>query len=184
VIYAIRAVGTGYVKIGKANSVGKRLKELETSSPHELHIEAVANWPNEDERRLHNYLISLHVRGEWFKDGELMSEVINLFRDQENGHELWKAKCKRLEIKTAKEMRTQEAAKLKASRLSLKVLQASQRHNYKPYSTTLSPSTVRASQFMQSLMDWESNTLRSIATSLSTEKQNGETLRSVEPSQN
>ena len=37
-IYAIRAVGTDYIKFGKAISVGKRLKELECGSAHELSI--------------------------------------------------------------------------------------------------------------------------------------------------
>ena len=37
-IYAIKAEGTVFIKFGKAASVGKRLKELETASPHELTI--------------------------------------------------------------------------------------------------------------------------------------------------
>jgi len=95
VIYAIRAVGTEFVKIGKAASVGKRLKELETSSPHELHIEAVANWPDSEERRLHRYLDGCSARGEWFKDGARLDDVIRLLRAP-GGIESWEAICKTL----------------------------------------------------------------------------------------
>src|SRR5678816_3391319 len=80
-IYAIRALGTSYIKFGKAASVGKRLKELETGSPHELYIEAVADWPDEEERRIHRYLIDSYVRREWFEDGDGTNEVIGLLRD-------------------------------------------------------------------------------------------------------
>jgi hypothetical protein len=92
VIYAIRAVGTEFVKIGKANSVGNRLKSLETASPYELHIEAVGNWPDHEERRIHRYLEASYVRGEWYRDGQKMEEVISFLRDPE-GLSTWKAVC-------------------------------------------------------------------------------------------
>lgn len=91
-IYAIRAVGTEYVKIGKANSVGQRLKSLETASPHELHIEAVAPWPDAEERRIHRYLESSYVRGEWYRDSARLEGVVNLMRDPQ-GLEAWQTIC-------------------------------------------------------------------------------------------
>lgn len=63
-IYAIRAVGTEYIKFGKARSVGKRLAELETGCPHDLEIIAVADWPDEQEKSVHLYLESLAHRRE------------------------------------------------------------------------------------------------------------------------
>jgi hypothetical protein len=95
VIYAIRAVGTEFVKVGKANSVGKRLKELEVGSPHELHIEAVANWPDHEERRLHRYLNVAYARGEWFRDCPKLDDVIGLMRSPD-GLEAWRVICEAL----------------------------------------------------------------------------------------
>ena len=96
-IYAIRAVGTEFVKIGKAQSVGKRLRDLEVASPHDLHIEAVANWPDEEERRLHIYLRADWIRGEWFKDGSRLEDVIAMMR-KEDGLQIWKTACESLLI--------------------------------------------------------------------------------------
>jgi hypothetical protein len=55
-IYAIEAVGSGFIKFGKARSVGRRLKELETACPYDLHIIAVADWPDGAETALHLHL--------------------------------------------------------------------------------------------------------------------------------
>ena len=117
-IYAIRAVGTEYIKIGKANSVGRRLKELEVASPFELHIEAVADWPDDEERRLHIYLRPHYVRGEWFKDGETLTHVIELLR-RETGLGEWQAICAERRIQAARTVspmnaKPSEARKLKA----------------------------------------------------------------------
>lgn len=104
-IYAIRAVGTEYIKFGKAKSVGKRLAELETGCPHDLEILAVADWPDEQERAVHRYLQSQAHRREWFKDGEMAQEVISWMADQENGmRKLLNAiglTCERREIQPA-----------------------------------------------------------------------------------
>lgn len=75
-IYAIEAIGTGFIKFGKAKSVGKRLTELECACPHELHILAVADWPDGAETAVHLYLQPEHQRGEWFKDSPLVREVM------------------------------------------------------------------------------------------------------------
>jgi len=163
-IYAIRAVGTEYIKFGKANSVGKRLKELEVASPHELHIEAVANWPDEEERRVHQYLLDSYVRGEWFTESERADEIIRLFSDRELGLERWQAICKRYEIRTAKQMKrlkTAQARDRRALKLLRSDLQIFPPQSLRPSSTTPSKDTEMALQFMQSLMTWESSTLRS-----------------------
>lgn len=186
-LYAIRVLGTKYLKFGKAKSVGQRLKDLEVCNPHDLNIEAVANWPDEEERRIHLYLIAAHVRGEWFEDCERAAEVIRLFRDQKLGLERWQAICKRNQVKTAgqlaQEMRAEALVKKlsRAEKSSLLAALAS-RVSTKPTLIQPSPDMEAASLFMQSLMNLESTTLRSIANSLSTERANGEMPRSAEHS--
>ena len=123
-IYAIRAVGTEFVKIGKANSVGRRLRELEVASPHELHIEAVADWPDGEERRLHIYLRAHYVRGEWFRDGERLTEVIALLC-REDGLSAWQAigpqvRTIRQEEKPSLERKRKAMAKYERRRLERK----------------------------------------------------------------
>lgn len=84
-IYAIRAVGTEFVKIGRAKSVGRRLKELDTGCPHELHIEAVADWPDEQETAIHGYLNDHCEKFEWFRDSEKTAKVIEWLQAGEEG---------------------------------------------------------------------------------------------------
>ena len=77
-IYAIRAIGTDYIKFGKANNVGKRLAGHQVSCPHDLEIVAIAEWPDEAEKTIHALLAKHHHRGEWFKDSERTNTVITL----------------------------------------------------------------------------------------------------------
>jgi hypothetical protein len=75
-IYAIRAVGTPYIKFGKAKSVGKRLAQLETGCPFDLHIEAVADWPDGQESAIHQYLGDDCQKFEWFRDSDKTASVL------------------------------------------------------------------------------------------------------------
>jgi hypothetical protein len=84
-IYAIRAVGTEFVKFGIADNVGNRLKQLDTGCPHELHIEALANWPNGHESAIHRYLRDHCEKFEWFRDSQRTQDVIAWMRDQAAG---------------------------------------------------------------------------------------------------
>ena len=84
-IYAIRAVGTQFVKIGRAKSVGRRLKELETGCPHELHIEAVAEWPDPQEAAIHMYLSEHCEKYEWFRDSDRTAQVIGWLNAEAHG---------------------------------------------------------------------------------------------------
>lgn len=70
-IYAIKALGTKYVKIGSAvDPMGQRLKQLQTGTPFELELAA---WIPVDaellrvEKALHRALTPAHFRGEWFE---------------------------------------------------------------------------------------------------------------------
>lgn len=91
VIYAIRAVGTEYIKFGKANSVGKRLKGLETACPFELEVCAVADWPDGAELAVHLYLYNDRERGEWFRDGPMAREVMTWMVNGQAGLERLRA---------------------------------------------------------------------------------------------
>lgn len=84
-IYAIRALGTEYVKIGRAKSVGKRLKDLDTGCPHELHIEAIADWPEAHETAIHLYLEDHCQKLEWFKDSHRTKQVIEWLQQKDAG---------------------------------------------------------------------------------------------------
>lgn len=84
-IYAIRAVGTKFIKFGRAASVGRRLKELDTGCPHELHIEAVADWPDGQESAIHAYLEADFEKLEWFRDGDRAAQVIAWMQAGESG---------------------------------------------------------------------------------------------------
>ena len=82
-IYAIRAVNTDFVKIGRAKSVGHRLNEIQTHSPFELEVLAVANYGDAAERIIHQYLEAQWERGEWFRLTPETWQVIEWMRLQE-----------------------------------------------------------------------------------------------------
>jgi hypothetical protein len=84
-IYAIRAVGTEYIKFGRASSVGRRLREMETGCPHELHIEAVADWPDGAETAIHRLLEDQCQNREWFKDCEMAKLIIEWMGNKDAG---------------------------------------------------------------------------------------------------
>jgi hypothetical protein len=78
-IYAIRAVGTEYVKFGVTdNKVNRRLKGLQTGSPFELELLAQCEGGALTEDYVHRRLIDAeaHHRGEWFKSCRETDKVI------------------------------------------------------------------------------------------------------------
>ncbi len=75
-IYAIRCVNTNFIKFGRANNVGRRLKELDTCCPFDLEITAVVNWPDGSETAIHRHLQDQRLKGEWFQDSDTTQRVI------------------------------------------------------------------------------------------------------------
>lgn len=68
-IYAIREVGTDFIKIGytKHDPIS-RLTQLQTANPRELRLAWAIEGSLRDEFVLHHNWRHLHVRGEWFED--------------------------------------------------------------------------------------------------------------------
>ena len=75
-IYAIRAAGTPYIKFGRASSVARRIREMETGCPHDLEVLASADWPDGIEKGIHAYLDDSWQRGEWYMDSDRTAQVI------------------------------------------------------------------------------------------------------------
>lgn len=60
------ALDDHFVKIGQANTVRTRLKELQTGNPFELKLIAAFKGHGAWESELHRAFAAYHVRGEWF----------------------------------------------------------------------------------------------------------------------
>jgi hypothetical protein len=73
--YFIQAGPDGPVKIGIADDVEKRLKELQTGCPHDLRI--IGRIKGNVESRLHEIFDQFRLRGEWFSpDIRLMAFIV------------------------------------------------------------------------------------------------------------
>jgi hypothetical protein len=80
VIYAIRAVGTQFVKFGFTSEadVRKRIDSMQTGCPHELKAIAFGPGDRELEHKIHWRLrgAGAHHRGEWFIYCEETEKII------------------------------------------------------------------------------------------------------------
>lgn len=71
-VYIIRAGYSGPVKIGKADCVPDRVRDLQTAHYEELRIIRVIH--ADAERQFHRHFSHLRIRGEWFHfDDEMLS---------------------------------------------------------------------------------------------------------------
>lgn len=82
-LYVIQMAVTGDIKVGRSKHVEKRLKELQTGSPHKLKL--ILHLPGEGwrEKSLHQRMKrkSLRHNGEWFQVSalaELPDEIYGL----------------------------------------------------------------------------------------------------------
>jgi T5orf172 domain len=73
-VYFIQEENRGYIKIGSAENVEKRLKGLQVGNPDKLKILHKTSGGQNLELFLHKKFKEYHIRGEWFRDSE---EIIN-----------------------------------------------------------------------------------------------------------
>ena len=165
-IYAIRAVGTQYIKFGQTAEVNirDRINLLKTGCPHELELVAFGLGGREEEKRIHQFLKAAgrHHRLEWFIDSPEAQEAIAWIKDREKPlpelpplvkgeHRLSRlvqyAKNHSLECYVAKEKK-KKCPKPETQEQSIPTL------------ADMQPGTEEAFRFMQSLLDWESSVAR------------------------
>ena len=88
-IYVISAIGISHVKVGVARNPVSRLRKLQTGQPLKLVILALADWPNQSERRIHRVLRAERVRGEWFVRCDKIARLISHMQRCDTGPEQW-----------------------------------------------------------------------------------------------
>jgi hypothetical protein len=85
-IYAIRAVGTDYIKFGYSTKgdASDRVAEMQTGCPFELMAIAWCEGDRVDEHRIHMRLklVGAHARGEWFVSCPETDKVIWELRER------------------------------------------------------------------------------------------------------
>lgn len=78
-IYFIQSVDGGLIKIGHADNVIQRFKDIQTHSPIKLRILKVIEGGRTLEKELHKRFVELISHGEWFlPDNALLLTVNNL----------------------------------------------------------------------------------------------------------
>ena len=84
----------GHIKIGKADDVFKRLKELQTGNPYRLStlLTVMVQSPTEAfnlEQELHNRFNGYRLEGEWFKEAPVLelidTDIVKLNRFEFGG---------------------------------------------------------------------------------------------------
>ena len=73
--------GIGSVKVGKSRSPWRRLCTLRSGSAQELSLIGVIPGYSLVEFAAHKVLQPVHLRGEWFKDSELLRDFMTLHCD-------------------------------------------------------------------------------------------------------
>ena len=75
-IYFIKALNSGLIKIGYTKNVGERVASLRSNSPEELHILKITEGDIEDEKRIHNKFKHFNERNEWFRPEKSLLDFI------------------------------------------------------------------------------------------------------------
>lgn len=77
-VYLIQMTGTNFYKIGVASCVERRVKEIQTSNPHEIKIIQTCEFrnPYAIENKIHKKLKKNRKQGEWFELNETDVDVI------------------------------------------------------------------------------------------------------------
>lgn len=75
-IYFIRNITTGNIKIGFSDTPKKRLKELQTGSADKLILMKTIDGDTETEAALHTKFASCRLEGEWFRPADELLEFV------------------------------------------------------------------------------------------------------------
>jgi hypothetical protein len=90
-IYFIKDVAGGRIKIGTTIQLSERLKQLAAETGGELTVLAVVAGSHEEERRLHRRFAHLCKTGEWFEPGDdLLGFIVEEGRPWDGTDEVWK----------------------------------------------------------------------------------------------
>jgi len=77
-IYFIQAGNNGAIKIGYADNVEKRLKQIQTGNPYKLKLLKTINGNFEIEKNLHKLFYKDRLEGEWFTPSKELMDYINI----------------------------------------------------------------------------------------------------------
>ena len=77
-VYFIQDKMSNMIKIGKANDVEKRLKQLQTSCPYELELLSYIPGDESLEKDIHKKFSEYRHRGEWFMPKKEIFDYIHL----------------------------------------------------------------------------------------------------------
>lgn len=80
-IYFIQAGKDGPIKVGLSGDPLKRVRQLQTGHPEELHILLAFPGSREDEKAIHKLLDPLCVGGEWFANHPALQKAIAQYRE-------------------------------------------------------------------------------------------------------
>ena len=80
-LYIIQMANTGEIKVGRSKDVHKRLKQLQTGSPHRLRLILHAPGQGKREAVIHRMMRERRTRydGEWFEEGALAELPVDLY---------------------------------------------------------------------------------------------------------
>jgi hypothetical protein len=85
VIYFIRAVNSGTIKIGVSNDPKRRLESMQTGSPEPLELLGILPGGVDEERRLHGRFKAYRIHGEWFRGDAVLMRAIELMVEKPIG---------------------------------------------------------------------------------------------------
>lgn len=85
-VYAMKC--TSFVKIGWSTQVDRRLNQIRSCNPREVHLLGTVRGTVGDEYMLHLVLRQEHYRGEWFRHQGFTEMAIQKFKEFETAKEV------------------------------------------------------------------------------------------------
>lgn len=79
-VYAVAGIA-GFVKIGRAKSIARRLINIQSDCPVEVQLLAVLSTDPNDEERFHEMFAFERVRGEWFRASDRLLSYLDEARN-------------------------------------------------------------------------------------------------------